>query len=321
MGANSPLRLRSLAMIWVMLRGVSPSAPLPARKSGIAIGMGWTLPWVTSSLTTACARRGARPTTAPAAAPVSNRRRLVSPLSPSERSSFHILAEVLNYLGADAAALRNSSCGVKSSSTTLQHDAYWDAGRKRQGAPLRIARSEASAATRKAGFGLLLSTIGSPCSEPSRLNATRTCTTRSATSSEPAGMSQNDSIRARNAPIQLCIRNCEFGVGVPSAAVLMLVLVMVCRCASRLSISASLLSIFDMSSLGCGGFLGGAGGFGSGFLASFLSASAISSGLSGDLFGSGLASGVLGLASGTGGGAASAEAVRISGFLSTTLPA
>ena len=48
-------------MTWVTLRATSPSAELPPTKSGSAIGIGWTLPWVTSMLTTAPAVRRRTP--------------------------------------------------------------------------------------------------------------------------------------------------------------------------------------------------------------------------------------------------------------------
>src|SRR5262249_14245678 len=137
----------------------------------------------------------------------------------------------------------------------------------------------------------------------------------SATSSEPAGISQNDSTRARSAPIQLCIKNCELEFGVPSDAGLTIVLVMVWRCDSRLSSKASLLSILA-SRLGSG-FLGCGCGFGgAGFFSAFLSASAISSVLVSGF----LASAVLGFG-GSGGGVASLEAEGTSGLLSTILAA
>ena len=66
-------------MIWVTLRAAAGSGVATPTKSGIAIGSGWTLPWVTSSLSTAAARRGDRPASAPAAAPAPSmisRRRL-----------------------------------------------------------------------------------------------------------------------------------------------------------------------------------------------------------------------------------------------------
>ncbi len=56
-GANSPLRLRLPVMIWEMPRAASPSAGLPARKSGSAIGIGCTLPSLTSTRSTARAGR------------------------------------------------------------------------------------------------------------------------------------------------------------------------------------------------------------------------------------------------------------------------
>ena len=40
-------------MTWVMPRATSVSAGVPAEKSGIAIGTGWTLPCVMSSLSCA----------------------------------------------------------------------------------------------------------------------------------------------------------------------------------------------------------------------------------------------------------------------------
>ena len=68
-------------MTWVTLRAVSLSFELPPTKSGMAIGIGWMLPCVTSMLTTALAERGckpkAAPVAAPAAAPASSARRVI----------------------------------------------------------------------------------------------------------------------------------------------------------------------------------------------------------------------------------------------------
>ena len=47
-------------MIWVMLCAESPSAGLPARKSGSAIGSGWMLPWLRSKRSTARGRTAAQ---------------------------------------------------------------------------------------------------------------------------------------------------------------------------------------------------------------------------------------------------------------------
>ena len=55
-GANRPLRCRLLVMTPVTLCAMSPSPPVPARKSGSAIGIGCTLPCVTSRRTTAAGR-------------------------------------------------------------------------------------------------------------------------------------------------------------------------------------------------------------------------------------------------------------------------
>ena len=80
MGANSPERCRLEAMIWVTPRAIAGSgSPLLPMKSGSAIGIGWTLPRVMSSLTAASARCGNRPVSAPAAVPAPStirRRRL-----------------------------------------------------------------------------------------------------------------------------------------------------------------------------------------------------------------------------------------------------
>src|SRR5947199_8715 len=59
-----------------MLRASSLSAGLPPRKSGMAIGTGWTLPSVTSSLSTAPAG-SIMPAAAMPAAPASSRQRAV----------------------------------------------------------------------------------------------------------------------------------------------------------------------------------------------------------------------------------------------------
>src|SRR5438067_1973633 len=77
MGANRPERLRLPVMIWVTPRATSASAPMPATKSGTAIGNGCTLPCVTSSLSAANASRGTRPASAaaPAEPPRAMRRR------------------------------------------------------------------------------------------------------------------------------------------------------------------------------------------------------------------------------------------------------
>src|SRR3954468_20718791 len=75
-GANSPERRRLAAITCVMPRATSVSPGVPPTKSGIAIGNGCTLPWVTSSRSCAeaCIESSAP---AEAAAPsVSNRRRV-----------------------------------------------------------------------------------------------------------------------------------------------------------------------------------------------------------------------------------------------------
>src|SRR5262249_1226775 len=68
------------AMIWVTPRAIAGSARPPPVKSGNAIGIGCTLPWVMSSLTAAAAGRGDRRERAPAAmpAPSAMRRRRLS---------------------------------------------------------------------------------------------------------------------------------------------------------------------------------------------------------------------------------------------------
>src|SRR5712691_4716521 len=77
MGAKSPERCRLAAMIWLTLRPAAGSRVATVTKSGTAIGTGWTLPWVTSSLSTAAARRDESPASAAAPAPSRiNRRRL-----------------------------------------------------------------------------------------------------------------------------------------------------------------------------------------------------------------------------------------------------
>src|SRR5262245_5174994 len=87
MGANKPERCRLAAMICATLRPVAGSRVATATNSGMAIGTGWTLPWVTSSLSTASARR-AEAASIPIAAPVPsriNRRRVgeCRPMSPT----------------------------------------------------------------------------------------------------------------------------------------------------------------------------------------------------------------------------------------------
>src|ERR1700675_4214653 len=57
-----------------MLRPPAGSCSPTPMKSGIAIGTGWTLPWVTSSLSTAAACRGDRAANAPAVAPAPSAR-------------------------------------------------------------------------------------------------------------------------------------------------------------------------------------------------------------------------------------------------------
>src|SRR6185437_9300835 len=76
-GANSPLCARLLVMTPVMLCATSVSVAEPATKSGIAIGIGWTLPCVMSRRTTAPAGRAAKAASAPAPAPISSRRRFM----------------------------------------------------------------------------------------------------------------------------------------------------------------------------------------------------------------------------------------------------
>src|SRR5262245_44730672 len=70
---------RAMAGSAGLLRAIAGSAEVPVRKSGSAIGIGWTLPWVTSSLSAAAAGCGASPAR-PAAAPAPSaiRRRRVS---------------------------------------------------------------------------------------------------------------------------------------------------------------------------------------------------------------------------------------------------
>src|SRR5215208_3477544 len=86
MGANTPERRRSPVMTWLTPRAPSMSAGDPPTKSGSAIGMGWTLPCVTSRRSAASARR-ARSAEAVIAAPntsarrLSNRRGKVGPFS------------------------------------------------------------------------------------------------------------------------------------------------------------------------------------------------------------------------------------------------
>src|SRR5215510_4205076 len=67
-------------MIWLTLRPSAGSRVATPTKSGIAIGIGWMLPWVTSSLSAAPVRRGQSPASAPAAVAVApsmiSRRRL-----------------------------------------------------------------------------------------------------------------------------------------------------------------------------------------------------------------------------------------------------
>ncbi len=67
-------------MTWVMPRATSVSAGVPAEKSGIAIGTGWTLPCVMSSLSCAAAGPASMTVSAPAevAAPSASTRRRVS---------------------------------------------------------------------------------------------------------------------------------------------------------------------------------------------------------------------------------------------------
>src|SRR5262249_5192352 len=66
---KSPERCRLAAMIWLTLPPAAGSRVATETKSGIAIGTGWTLPWVTSSLSTAAARRDESPASAAAPAP------------------------------------------------------------------------------------------------------------------------------------------------------------------------------------------------------------------------------------------------------------
>src|ERR1700722_9871525 len=70
-GANRPLRLRLAAMIWETPCAVSLSPGAPPRKSGIAMGIGWTLPWVISTVT-AAAGHGAIAKPASAAPPATS---------------------------------------------------------------------------------------------------------------------------------------------------------------------------------------------------------------------------------------------------------
>src|SRR4029077_4209846 len=78
-GANNPLRARLLLMMPVTLRATSDSCCAPARNSGSAIGIGFTLPSGISTRTAALTTGGGcRVIQPPAAAPacVSMRRRL-----------------------------------------------------------------------------------------------------------------------------------------------------------------------------------------------------------------------------------------------------
>src|SRR5262249_39109308 len=68
-GANSPLRPRLLVITWVTVRAISTSPGVPAMKSGMAIGIGCTLPRVTSSCSTARAGFVRRPASATATPP------------------------------------------------------------------------------------------------------------------------------------------------------------------------------------------------------------------------------------------------------------
>src|ERR1700730_5628440 len=68
-------------MIWLTLRPAAGSRVAAVTKSGTAIGTGWTLPWVTSSLSTAAARRDQSPASAAAPAPSRISRRRVSRLA------------------------------------------------------------------------------------------------------------------------------------------------------------------------------------------------------------------------------------------------
>ena len=70
-----------------MPRAVSLSVPAP-RKSGIAIGNGWTLPWVTSICRTADAGRELRPASAAVALAPSNARRVKRPRTEGVTFSF-----------------------------------------------------------------------------------------------------------------------------------------------------------------------------------------------------------------------------------------
>src|SRR5580704_10839945 len=73
-GANKPLRLRLLVMICETPCAVSLSAGVPPRKSGIAIGMGCTLPCVMSTVTALAGDEAiARPAAAPPRTSVSRR--------------------------------------------------------------------------------------------------------------------------------------------------------------------------------------------------------------------------------------------------------
>src|SRR6516164_7615483 len=79
MGANRPERPRLEPMISLMFRPMAGSVVATATNSGTAIGIGWMVPCVTSSLRTAAARREKSPMSAPAAAPAPSttaRRRL-----------------------------------------------------------------------------------------------------------------------------------------------------------------------------------------------------------------------------------------------------
>ena len=73
-------------MIWVTPRAVSPSPAVPPMKSGSPIGIGWKLPWLTSSCTTAAAKRGDS-VNPPASAPSASARRRVTRRSSGRESS------------------------------------------------------------------------------------------------------------------------------------------------------------------------------------------------------------------------------------------
>src|SRR5262249_30268678 len=75
-GAKRPERCRLEAMIWVMPRAIAGSEGPAPMKSGSAIGIGWTLPWVMSSLSGAASGCAGNDASAPApAAPASSARR------------------------------------------------------------------------------------------------------------------------------------------------------------------------------------------------------------------------------------------------------